>query len=265
MPIVAREQQARPGRPALGVVGPLHLVEHEHLARARCHLDRAADDRGRVVDSLLAGDEADGVLPQLGREPAVCLLREHAERPRVDTAAALLQHLERVVGLAGVRRAEVRHDRLRLNAPCRQADLDCTFRAGYCGVCAGRASALMALGTARAPGPAASLSASAGHEMRVAAVGWRARRTNKAGDTGNRRFPASGSRVACRKIRRSSGEEVSRDALPPRHLLPARPSGSGAKSYRTRGRRRRGRCPSARARSSGTTRPARRARCSRSG
>ncbi len=143
--VVAREQEARPGRAALGVVGPLHLVEHEHLARARRHLDGAADDRGRVVDALLAGDEADGVLPQLGREPAVRLLREHAQRPRVDPAAALLQHLERVVGLAGVRRAEVRDDRLRLDAPCRQADLDRAFRAGNGGVRAGCASALMAL------------------------------------------------------------------------------------------------------------------------
>ena len=59
--VVAREQQPRPRRAALGIVGPLHLVEHEHLARARRHLDRAADDRRRVVDALLARDEADGI------------------------------------------------------------------------------------------------------------------------------------------------------------------------------------------------------------
>ena len=32
--VVAREQEPRPRRAALGVVRPLHLVEHEHLARA---------------------------------------------------------------------------------------------------------------------------------------------------------------------------------------------------------------------------------------
>ena len=38
--VLAREQEARPGGPALGVVGPLHLVEDEQLARMRRHLDR---------------------------------------------------------------------------------------------------------------------------------------------------------------------------------------------------------------------------------
>ena len=251
--VVAGEQEPRPRRAALGVVRPLHLVEHEHLARARRHLDRAADDRGRVVDALLTGDEPDGLLPELGREPAVRLLREHAQRPRVDAAAALLEHLERVVGLAGVRRAEVGDDRLGRHAPDRQRDLDRALRAGNRGVHAGGAGALVALRTARALRPAASLSASAGHGLRVAA---RARPTGwayKGGVTGNRRFPASGSREACRRIRRSSGEEISRYALPPRDLLPARPSGSGAASCRSRGLRPRARCPSGAARSSGTT------------
>ena len=45
VPVLAGEQQARPGRAALGVVGPLHLVEDEHLAGERGHLGRAADDR----------------------------------------------------------------------------------------------------------------------------------------------------------------------------------------------------------------------------
>ena len=127
--VVAGEQEPRPGRAALGVVRPLHLVEHEHLARARRHLDRAADDRRRVVDALLARDEPDGVLPELGREPAVRLLREHPQRPGVDAAAALLEDLERVVGLARVRRAEVGDDRLGLDAPRRQGDLDRALRA----------------------------------------------------------------------------------------------------------------------------------------
>ena len=90
--VLAGEQQPRPGGAALGVVRPLHLVEHEHLARARRHLDRAADDRRVVVDPLLAGDEADALLAELGREPAVRLLREHPQRRRVDAAARSLRN-----------------------------------------------------------------------------------------------------------------------------------------------------------------------------
>jgi hypothetical protein len=78
----------------------LHLVEHEHLAPRRRHLDRAADDRRALVDALLAGDQADLFLAELGGQPPVRLLRQHAQRPRVDAPALLLQHLERVVGLA---------------------------------------------------------------------------------------------------------------------------------------------------------------------
>ena len=119
------------------------------------------------------------------------------------------------------------------NAPCRQADLDCTFRAGYCGVCAGRASALMALGTARAPGPAASLSASAGHEMRVAAVGWRARRAELQPDV----YPGCALDLQEAAQRHAGAERSDAEADAEQE----------------------------RARSAGTTRPARRARCSRSG
>ena len=78
----------------------------------------------RVVDPLLAGDEADRILAELGREAAVRLLREHPQRPGVDAAAALLQDLERVVRLARVRRPEVRDDRLGLRPPLRERDLD---------------------------------------------------------------------------------------------------------------------------------------------
>ena len=42
------------------------------------------------------------------------LLREHPQRPGVDAAALLGEELERVVGLARVRRAEVGDDGLRL-------------------------------------------------------------------------------------------------------------------------------------------------------
>ena len=50
VPVLAGEQQLRPGGAALLVVGPLHLVEDEHLARAGRHLDGAADDRRVLVD-----------------------------------------------------------------------------------------------------------------------------------------------------------------------------------------------------------------------
>ena len=220
--VVAGEQEPRPGRAALGVVRPLHLVEHEHLARARRHLDRAADDRRRVVDALLAGDEADGVLPELGREPAVGLLREHPQRPRVDAAAALLEHLERVVGLAGVRRAEVGDDRLRLHAPRRQGDLDRALRARDRGVHAGGAGALVALRTARALRPAASLSASAGHGMSVA---------------GRRGSQGSG------QVAHASVQKRIRGRYALTASLAARPSGSGAASCRSRALRPRGRWP----------------------
>ena len=119
--VLAGEQQLRPRRAALLVVRPLHLVEHEHLARARRHLDRAAEDRRVLVDALLARDEPDALVAELRRQPPVRLLREHPERPCVDAAPPLREELERVVGLAGVRRPEVRDDRLRRRSPRRAA------------------------------------------------------------------------------------------------------------------------------------------------
>ena len=91
------------------------------------------------------------------------LLREHPQRAGVDAAAALLQHLERVVGLAGVRRAEVGDDRLGLDAAGGKRDLDRALGAPDGRVRARGAGALVALRAARALRPAASLSASAGH------------------------------------------------------------------------------------------------------
>ena len=123
VPVLAGEQQPRPGGAALGVVGPLHLVEHEHLARERRHLGRAADDRRALVDPLLAGDEADAIGAELRRQAAVRLLRQHPQRRREDAAAGLGEELERGVRLAGVRRADMRDDRLRLGAPRREDDL----------------------------------------------------------------------------------------------------------------------------------------------
>ena len=167
--VVTGEQEARPGRAALGIVRPLHLVEHEHLARRRRHLDRAADDRSVLVDALLPRDEADGVGADLRRQPAMCLLREHPQRPRVDAATALLEHLERVVRLAGVRRAEMRHHGLGLDTTLRERDLDRALGALHSGLTACRSSPSVTFGAARALGPAASLSASAGHDVSVAA------------------------------------------------------------------------------------------------
>ena len=123
VPVLAGEQQPRPGRAALGVVGPLHLVEHEHLAGERRHLRRAADDRRALVDPLLAGDEADVLGAELCGQAPVRLLGEHPERRREDAAAGLGEELEGRVRLAGVGGTDVGDDRLRLRAPGRQDDL----------------------------------------------------------------------------------------------------------------------------------------------
>ena len=113
--VLAAEHEPRPRRAALLVLGPLHLVEDERLAAHRRHLRGAADDRRVRIDALLAGDEADAVLAELLREAPVRLLREHAQRRRVDAAPVLDEEPQRVVGLAGVRRPEVRDHRLRLD------------------------------------------------------------------------------------------------------------------------------------------------------
>ena len=51
------------------------------------------------------------------------LLGEHPQRRGEDAAAGLGEELERGVRLAGVRRADVGDDRLRLGAPEREDDL----------------------------------------------------------------------------------------------------------------------------------------------
>ena len=114
--VLAAEQEPRPGRAALLVLRPLHLVEHERLAARRRHLGGAAHDRRARVDPLLARDEADALVAELGREPSVRLLGEHPQRRGVDAAAGLDEEAERVVRLAGIRRPEVRDHRLRLDA-----------------------------------------------------------------------------------------------------------------------------------------------------
>jgi len=114
VPVFPAEHQSRPCGAAFLVLGPLHLVQHERLAVHRRHLRRAADDRRVRVDALLAGDEADALLPQL--------LGEHAQRRGVDAAAVRDEEAERVVRLPRVRRPEMRDDGLRLGRPLRQAD-----------------------------------------------------------------------------------------------------------------------------------------------
>ena len=123
MPVLAGEEQPRPGGAALAVVGPLHLVEDENLARERRHLRRAADDRRVLVHALLAGDEADVLRAELRAQAAMRLLGEHPERRREDAAPRVGEELERGVGLARVGRPDVRDDGLRLRAPERKDDL----------------------------------------------------------------------------------------------------------------------------------------------
>jgi hypothetical protein len=121
--VLAREQQPRPGGAALAVIGPLHLVEHEHLAVQRRHFRRAADDRRALVDPLLAGDEPDRLGAELRGEAPVRLLGEHAQRRREDASAGVGEELERRVRLAGVGRPDVRDHRLRLDPPVGEDDL----------------------------------------------------------------------------------------------------------------------------------------------
>ena len=124
VPVLAGEQEPRPRRAALGVVGPLHLVEYEHVAGLRCHLDGRADDRCSRVDALLARDEADALVAERGGEPAMGLLRQHAQRPCVDAASLLGEERERMVRLPRVRGAEVRDDRLGRRPPPRELETD---------------------------------------------------------------------------------------------------------------------------------------------
>ena len=69
-----------------------------------------------LVDPLLTGDEADASVAELGGQAAVGLLGQHPQRAGVDASALLLEELECVVRLAGVRRTEVGDDGLRLGA-----------------------------------------------------------------------------------------------------------------------------------------------------
>src|SRR5438128_1643472 len=120
--VLAAEEETRPGRAALLVLRPLHLVEHERLAARRRHFRGAAHDRRVRVDPLLARDEADALFSDLGREPPMRLLREHAEWRRVDASTGLDEEAQGIVGLARVRGPEVRDHRLRLDVPLGKPD-----------------------------------------------------------------------------------------------------------------------------------------------
>src|SRR4029079_11109027 len=98
------------------------------------------------------------------------LLGEHAERPRVHAAPSLGEELEGVVGLARVRRAEMRDDRLRRRAPLGEPDRDAVLGTPDRGalVCARRT------GVARRPRRSArrtwAWSTASGHRATVAAA-----------------------------------------------------------------------------------------------
>jgi hypothetical protein len=206
--VLGAEQQAGPGGAALGVVCPLHLVEHEHLALARRHLDGAADDRCVLVHTLLPGDQADAVGSELGAQAAVRLLRQHPQRPGVDAASLLGEKPQRVVRLAGVRRAEVGDDALGFDPPFGQADLDPALRAAGGGALTGAAAATT-LGAAGPLAPRASVSPS-GHRATVAAACVRSARGDEVrpADRASARGRAAGSfRARARSCLRRQGPQ----------------------------------------------------------
>jgi hypothetical protein len=131
VPEVAGEEELRPCGAAFLVVGPLHLVEHERVTRARGHLDGAAEDRRVLVDPLLTRDEPDLLLAEERREAPVSLLREHPQRPRVDAATSIREEHERFVRLSRVRRPQVCDHRLGRRPPRGEPDLDAVLRASH--------------------------------------------------------------------------------------------------------------------------------------
>src|SRR5262245_26138083 len=122
--VLAREEETRPRRATLGVVGPLDLVENEELSGVRRHLDRRADDRRTLVDPLFSSDEP----YVLGADPVtqapVRLLREHPQRPGIDARALVRELPQSRMGLPRVRRPEVRDDTLGLDTSRRERDRD---------------------------------------------------------------------------------------------------------------------------------------------
>ena len=168
MAVLAGEEQLGPRGAALLVVGPLHLVEDEHLALSGRHLDGAAEDRRVVVEPFLARDEADLLLAEQRSEPAMGLLREHPQRPRVDAAPVLGEERERVVRLAGVRRPEMRDDGLGRRPPLGEPDLDLSLGALHRGALVRARGACVPGSPGRTPRRARA--AAARHRATVAAA-----------------------------------------------------------------------------------------------
>ena len=111
------DEKVRPVMTSVVVDDPVRLVEDDGVALHRSHLRRAADYRCARVDLLLARQVSDRILAMTLDELVVVLLREHAQRPRIDELAArvllvvLRQQLHRSVRLARVRRSS-EHDRM---------------------------------------------------------------------------------------------------------------------------------------------------------
>ena len=185
MPVLAAKEQPRPGGAALGVVRPLHLVEDEHLARARGHLHGATDDRRVFVDPLLAGDEPHTVDAELGTEPAVRLLGEHPQRTGVHTSPLLGEEAEGVMGLTGVRRAQMRDDAFRGHPALGKANLDPALGTPRRGSSAGTVAGapLRAARALRSRRPVTS----SGHRATVPGDRYRMRGQSRA-DPGSRRI-----------------------------------------------------------------------------
>src|SRR4029079_18868782 len=122
---------------------------------------------GVLVDPLLARDQPDLFLAEQGREPAVRLLRQHPQRSGEDAAPVLGEERQRVVGLAGVRRPEVRDDALGLSPPLGESDLDPTLGAPHRRALVGTGGPCVPCGPGRSP--RRTRTATAGHRATVAA------------------------------------------------------------------------------------------------
>ena len=112
--VIAAEQHPRPGGAALRVVRPLHLVEHEHLALAWCHLDRAANDRCVLVHAPRPSPGRP-VGPRARRSVCGAPPAPASERTGIDAAPVLGEEPQRVVRLSRVRRTEVSDNTLGLD------------------------------------------------------------------------------------------------------------------------------------------------------
>ena len=166
MAVLACEQELRPRRAALLVVRPLHLVEHEHLARAgaistvqqrigACSLTRSSPVTSPTRSSP-SSPTAGGAPP--GRASAAVPRR----RP-----SPLREEPERVVGLARVRRPEVRDDALGRRPALRQPDRDPVLGALHRGALVGPCGAGVTRRARRAPRRAGAAARAIGPLSRI--------------------------------------------------------------------------------------------------